>query len=188
MKRFSLGTVVVGIGLAALLAIPRPVLANEHGWATAGKVLTTLVVLGAINQAVQQEYYSEPPRTVYVERPVYVDRPVYTERPVYRGQPVYREPPAPAPDQQPTVIYEGAEYVETPVVTYETRYFQGRRLENCPRVYTRSPHAPREIIVPHGYGRRLYQPGIRGHYSYVQQWQPGKGIWVNIGYFPSVWR
>ncbi len=179
MKRNPIGTMALGIALAALLAAPRPVLARGHdrGWATAGKILTGMVILGAISQAVQPPpaYSYETERTVYVERPVYVDRTVYVERPA----PVV---------QAPTVIYDGVDYVETPVITYETRYYQGRRMEGCPRVYTRSRHVPREIVIPHGHGRRLYQPGIRGHEAFVQEWSPHSKTWRVIGGHPSIWR
>jgi hypothetical protein len=158
--------------------------------------LTGMVVLGAISSALQPQPYYEP-QTVYMDRTVYVDRPVYVERPQYSPPPVYTASPArgvvrvvppPPVQEQPTVVYQGVEYVDTPVVTYETRYFEGRRMENCPRVTFRSTRPPREIVMPYGYGRRLYQPGIRGHVTYVQEWRPQRGVWLSVGYHPCMWR
>ncbi len=197
MKRISTSVMAVTMCMTLAMALPRPALAGNREWATAGKILTGLVVLGAISSAVQPQPYYEP-QTVYMDRTVYVDRPVYVERPQYYSpQPVYMAPPPqssvrvvppPPVQEQPTVVYQGVDYVETPMVTYETRYFEGRRMVNCPRVTFRSSRPPREIVMPYGYGRRLYQPGIRGHVVYIQEWSPQRGVWRSIGYHPSMWR
>lgn len=196
MKRLSTGLMAVTMSLTLALAVPRPVQAGDKEWAAAGKILTGLVVLGAISSAVQPQPYVEQ-QTVYMDRTVYVDRPVYVERPSYAPPPAYTAPPArgmvrvvppPPVQEQPIVVYQGVENVETPMVTYETRYFQGRRMEGCPRVSFRSANPPREIVMPYGYGRRLYQPGIRGHLSYVQEWSAQRGVWLSIGYHPCMWR
>jgi hypothetical protein len=61
-------------------------------------------------------------------------------------------------------------------------------MEGCPRVTFRNPrYLPREVVVSYGNGMRLYQPGIRGHLTYVQQWSPQQGIWLTVGRHPCMW-
>jgi|GEM_PF-3965385 len=45
-----------------------------------------------------------------------------------------------------------------------------------------------EIVIQNEPGRRLYQPAVRGHIAFIQQWDPCRREWVTIGSHPSVWR
>ena len=180
-------------GLAALLVLAGPIStaqARDKDWARAGKILTGLAIIGTIAALV------EPAPAVVEQRTVYVEQPVYYTPPA--GYPYYAPPaapPAPAPSAYgppPVPIAEvpvvQPYYAPTPVVVYETRYFQGRRMERCPRVSFRDTrYVPREIVLPYGAGMRLYQPGIRGHVATVQQWSPHNRSWVAVGSHPCIW-
>jgi hypothetical protein len=141
-----------------------------------------------------------PPQQVYAPQPqVYAPQPqayapqpqVYAPQPqAYAPQPQAYAPqsyaPPPVPVQETPVVQPV--YVQTPMVVYETRYFEGRRMERCPRVSFRDRrYAPSEIVVPYGQGLRLYQPGIRGHVTYVQQWSSNQGVWLTVGRHPCMW-
>ncbi len=206
------------VGLMLTAVIPQPVRAGDEEWATAGKILTGLAVFQVLNNMLRpaQPYYVEEQRTVYVEQPVYMyaPPPAYTPAPVYappqgvyappaQQEPVYAPqpysggavPPPVPPQETPVVVQQPAPvvvqqqtYVETPTVVYEVRYFEGRRMEGCPRVKFRNRnYQPREIVIPYGEGTRLYQPGIRGHVTYVQQWSGQQGAWVTVGRHPCMW-
>jgi len=164
MNRISIGGGTLTLILAVGLALPSPARAGDKEWARAGKVLTGLVVVGALTQAI---HAAPPPPVCVMERTVFVGPPV-TWAPRYDAGP--------------------AGYDQNWTLTYETRYFQGRRMERCPRVRGRHGHPPREIVLPYGHGRRLYQPGVRGHQAFIQQWSPRDGRWVVIGGHPSLWR
>lgn len=184
-------------GVLGLLFTAAPVKAGDQEWAVAGQILTGLAVFNVLHQLAQPpQYYYESPPTVYVDRPVYIEQPVYYPQPGYPAPTAVTPPPVPAQEQPmyaPTVYtptrYAPTPYEPAPIITYETRYYEGRRMEGCPRIYYRDPSfAPREIMMPYGPGRRLYQPGIRGHAAYIQQWAPNQGVWVTVGTHPCLWR
>lgn len=203
----SISVTMVGLMLGAVL--PQSVRAGDKEWATAGKILTGLAVFGALTSIAQPQpepYYVEQ-RTVYVQQPVYMYAPppvvyaptAYAPQPYPQAQSSGQVPP-PVPYQEAPVVQQQyvqpqqqqyiqqQPYVETPTVVYETRYFQGRRMERCPRVVFRNRrYQPREIVIPYGAGTRLYQPGIRGHITYVQQWAPHQRAWVTVGNHPCMW-
>lgn len=105
-------TLIAVLTSAAVLNIgTQSVSAGDREWATAGKILTGLVIGGAVARAVEPVPVYQAPPVVYAPAPVYVApqvtyAPVVAPAPVVASAPVYVQPaPAPVVVYSPPPVY-----------------------------------------------------------------------------------
>jgi hypothetical protein len=122
-------TLIAILTAAALLSVgAQRVSAHGHdsGWATTGKVLTGLVIGGAVAQALTPP--PPPPAVVYAPAPV-VAAPapavVYTPAPVVAPAPVYVQPAPVVVYAAPAPYYVPRYYYGPPVVSFRFGYGGG---------------------------------------------------------------
>jgi hypothetical protein len=120
-------TLIAVLTAAAVLSLGAQRASADGGWATTGKILTGLVIGGAVARALEPPpvVYAPPP-VVYTPAPVatYAPAPVtYAPAPVVASAPVYYAQPAPvvvysAPVYAPYPYYYGPRYYGPPLVSF----------------------------------------------------------------------
>ena len=166
---------MMAIGMAGVLAAaavqPQVCQAGQKEWATAGKILTGVVVAGILSDMCST-------RTVtYTRSAVVAPAPVMHHR--YVAASYVARPPCPVQSWAPVSRCE-QRVVECPPPVVEYR----------PPVVVCAPPAPvrtEPIVVYTVDGQRLYQPAVHGHAAYVQVWSAVQGEWVSIREYPSIW-
>lgn len=134
-------TLITTVTALAVLTIgTEKTFAGDQEWATAGKILTGLVIGGAVASALQPPPVFHAPAVVYTPPPVvYAPQPVVYTRPavVAAPAPVYiQAPPAPVyvrPAPAPVVVYAPPPvyYVRpAPVFYYGHRHYVPRPVVN----------------------------------------------------------
>jgi hypothetical protein len=155
---------IIAVGMAGVLAaavcVPRPATAGQKEWATAGKILTGVVVAGLLADACMA-------RPAYVQSEVTVTRPVYERRVV--STTYHPRPHCTFVRPAPRVIVERQVVVQAPPPP--------------------PPPPPRTepIVIYQADGRRLYQPPVHGHKAFIQVYSEMTGEWVSIKEHPSIW-
>lgn len=137
MKKLFFTTIVACISMSSY--------AGDHGWATAGKILTGVV----IGDVLFNHLAPPPPPTVVVQQPVVYTQPVAQPVQIVQ-QPVYTAP-APVVYSQPVVTT----YVQQPV------YYSGY----VPAPVIVAPRYPVPVVVPCYGGRGYYGHGGGGHFE-----------------------
>ncbi len=148
----------LGVAVSVAMALPAPLRAGDKEWARVGKVLTGLAAVGAVAYAVRPP----PPPSVYV--PCY---PSASERVIYV-------------EREPVIIRERVAVVLPSTPSRRWGYSEWGR-SSC-------EDGTREIVIQTEPGRRLYQPAVRGHIAFVQEWDSCRREWVTKGSHPSIWR
>ena len=134
--------------------------AGQKEWATAGKILTGVVAATVIHQAMQ-------PQVVH-SRVVHVNHapPRHSGR-VMQTRTTYRHPPT----------YGGTHYRRTTTTRRVTTYHRPVAVPVC--------SGP--VIMQIDTYTRLYQPRVRGHNAWVQNWCPHTRTWVSVQHHRSIW-
>jgi len=167
MKSYTrIMTPIIAVAIiATCCCMPQAVEAGDKEWATAGKILTGLVVLGALTDA-NHRYYGNHYANVRYEQPQQRYRHRYnrgttTRRTTYkrlRSNWCDRYDSPRVSTRWPVYRTETYEYRTDPVIRY----------------------------IEYG-TRRIYQPRIRGHVAYVQRWSSCDNNWVTIGTCESIY-
>ena len=166
---------VMAIGMAGILAAaavqPQACQAGQKEWATAGKILTGVVVAGILSDMCSTR------TATYAQSAMVVPARVAERR--YVATPCVARPPCPVrPWPRVTRCEPRVVECRPPV------------LECQPPVVEYRPPVPvrtEPIVVYTVEGQRLYQPAVHGHSAYVQVWSEVSGEWVSIREYPSIW-
>lgn len=110
-------TLIAILTASAVLGLSAQKAAADGGWATTGKILTGLVIGGAVARALEPAptvVYAAPPAVVYTPAPAYTytPAPVVAAAPAVAPAPVYVQAPA-APvyvQPAPVVVYSAPVY------------------------------------------------------------------------------
>ncbi|MDP6450513.1 MAG: hypothetical protein QF773_06830 [Lentisphaeria bacterium] len=151
--------------VAAFCCIPQTAGAGDKEWATAGKILTGLVVLDALTDA-NHRYYGKRHANVRYERP----------------QQTYRRNHSSGTTTRTTTYKRQRS-------NWRNRYDSPRVNTRWPVYRTETYECRTDPVIRYvEYGtRRIYQPRIRGHVAYVQRWSSCDNNWVTIGTCESIY-
>ncbi|HCN07620.1 MAG TPA: hypothetical protein DIT01_06770 [Lentisphaeria bacterium] len=151
--------------IAAFCCIPRTAEAGDKEWATAGKILTGLVVLDALTDA-NHRYYGNRYANVRHEQP----------------QQTYRRNRNRGTTARTTTYRRQRS-------NWRDRYDSPRVNTRWPVYRTETYECRTDPVIRYiEYGtRRIYQPRIRGHVAYVQRWSSCDNNWVTIGTCESIY-
>ena len=150
--------------IATFCCIPQTVEAGDKEWATAGKILTGLIVLDALTDT-NHRYYGNR-YNVRDEQPKQRYRHSYS-RGTTTGRTTYKRLRSNCRNR-----YDRPR-VNTRWPVYRTETYECRT-------------GPVIRYIEYG-TRRIYQPRIRGHVAYVQRWSSCDNSWVTIGTCESIY-
>ena len=153
-------TLAITAAVVAAMVVPQAAQAGDREWATAGKILAGAAVVTVLSNSGGGRH-----EEVYVERR-YEYSPRYTSH--YSRVSECRTPPR----------YE-RHYRSRPS-SYEADF-----CDTCRHARSACECAP--VIVDLGDCKRLYQPRIRGHVSYLQVWDSCRREWNTIRTCESIW-